>query len=41
MKNDTRRAPALLRPVIDERVKALEEFGEEWNDKPVGHQMST
>ena len=40
MKNDTRRALALLRPVIDERVKALEEFGEEWNDKPVGHRTT-
>ncbi|KAI1786992.1 cytochrome P450 [Ganoderma leucocontextum] len=34
IKHDTSRAVALLRPMIEERMKALADFGEGWNDKP-------
>ena len=41
-KNDTRRAVPLLRPIIEERMKAQADLGEGWHDKPVGsgHRMS-
>ena len=30
-----RRAIPILKPVMDERKRMMEEFGEEWPDKPV------
>ncbi|KAI1787001.1 cytochrome P450 [Ganoderma leucocontextum] len=34
VKQDTSCAVPLLRPIIEERMKALADFGEGWNDKP-------
>lgn len=29
-----------IRPIVEERFAMMEEYGEEWNDKPVCHTIS-
>ena len=29
-----------IRPIVEERFAMMEEYGEEWNDKPVSHTIS-